>query len=69
MKNDVIAAASGYSFMELLLQGLLNLEGVIGSNNSITVDFSQTEMDAVNHLDFAGLLSVMAGAVVSGMAD
>ena len=61
--------ANGSSSMELLLQGLSNLEGVIGGNNSIAVDFSQTEMDAVNHLDFAGLLSVMAGAVVSGMAD
>ncbi len=61
--------ASGSSSMELLLQGLSNLEGAIGSNNSIAVDFSQTEIDAVNHLDFAGTLSVTSGALVSGSAD
>ena len=69
LENEVIDTASGYSFMELFLQGLSNLEGVIGANNSITVDFSQTEMDAVNYLNFTSLLSVMAGLVVSGMAD
>ena len=61
--------ANGSSSMELLLQGLSNLEGVIGGNNSIAVDFSQTEIDAVNHLDFAGTLSVTSGALVSGSAD
>ena len=38
---DVFADATGHSYMELYLQGLSNLEGVVGTTTTITVDYSQ----------------------------
>ena len=67
-KFDIFQDASGDSYMELYLQGLSNLEGVVGASNSITVDFSQTEWDAEGMFDFAGSLGVNAGAIVGGSA-
>jgi len=66
---DIFQDASGDSYMELWLQGLSNLEGVVGASNSITVDFSQTEWDAEGMFDFAGSLGVNAGAIVGGSAN
>ena len=66
---DIFQDASGDSYMELYLQGLSNLEGVVGASNSITVDFSQSEFDTDNMFDFAGSVSVSAGAMVGGSAD
>ncbi|MCH2123971.1 MAG: hypothetical protein MK165_04215 [Pirellulaceae bacterium] len=68
-KFDIFQDASGDSYMELYLQGLSNLEGVVGASNSITVDFSQSEFDTDNMFDFAGSVSVSAGAMVGGSAD
>ena len=55
--------------MELYLQGLSNLEGVVGASNSVTVDFSQSEFDTQSMFDFAGSLGVSSGAVVGGSAN
>ena len=66
---DVFENADGDSTLTLLLQGLSNLEGVIGGNNNITVDFSQAEIDGANFFDYAGTLTVTAGAVASGSAN
>ncbi|MCH2123972.1 MAG: hypothetical protein MK165_04220 [Pirellulaceae bacterium] len=38
---EVFADATGDSYMELYLQGLSNLEGVVGTTATITVDYSQ----------------------------
>ena len=38
---DVFADATGDSYMELYLQGLSNLSGVVGTTTTITVDYSQ----------------------------
>ena len=66
---DIFDDAEGDSWMEQELQGLSDLNGILGANNSITVDFSQTEYDANNAFDYAGSFSVNAGAVVGGVAD
>ena len=55
--------------MELYLQGLSNLDGILGASNSITVDFSQTEWDGDSQFDYAGSFSVTAGAAVGGSAN
>ena len=68
-KYDIFDDAEGDSYMELYLQGLSNLEGILGASNSITVDFSQTEWDADNQFDYAGSFSVTAGAAVGGSAN
>ena len=61
--------ANGSSSMELLLQGLSNLDGILGASNSITVDFSQTEYAGDSAFDYAGSFSVTAGAAVGGSAN
>ena len=68
-KFDIFQDASGDSYMELYLQGLSNLEGIVGASNSITVDFSQSEFDTQSTFDFAGSLGVSSGAVVGGSAN
>ena len=68
-KFDIFQDASGDSYMELTLQGLSNLEGVVGASNSITVDFSQSEVDIQSTFVFAGSLGVNAGAIVGGSAN
>ena len=68
-KFDIFQDASGDSYMELTLQGLSNLEGVVGASNSVTVDFSQSEFDTQSMFDFAGSLGVSSGAVVGGSAN
>jgi len=66
---DIFDDADGDSYMELYLQGLSNLDGIVGASNSITVDFSQTEWDGDSQFDYAGSFSVTAGAVVGGSAN
>ena len=66
---DIFQDASGDSYMELYLQGLSNLDGVVGASNSVTVDFSQSEFDTQSMFDFAGSLGVSSGAVVGGSAN